>query len=139
MTKKGKGKKNKDTRSTPEKEPETAEQRAERRRRELQGTAVTSTSNGHYGHHCLKKDAATTHAMTRKCFENGHMGNPRRWSDVFGRRAPQKRMPPDKNTLFKKMKTEDTCSTVQTNPHALVVIAEVIKEVAQSTPSRERA
>lgn len=74
MTKKGKGKKNKDTRSTPEKEPETAEQRAERRRRELQGTAVTSTSNGHYGHHCLKKDAATTHAMTRKCFENGHMG-----------------------------------------------------------------
>ncbi|KIV88837.1 hypothetical protein PV10_08475 [Exophiala mesophila] len=74
MTKKQKEKKGRDSRANPEEEPETPEQRAERRRRELQAVPVLATSNGHYGHHCLKKDAATTHAMTRKCFDNGHMG-----------------------------------------------------------------
>lgn len=72
--KKQRDKKEKDGRTKAEKEAEEADQRAERKRTDLEATVIIPRNGGHSGHHCLWKDAASTHALRQKCFENGHMG-----------------------------------------------------------------
>lgn len=49
------------------------EERKLQQAHELAMTPMVGTIGGHSGHHCLHKDAAKTHSLRLKCFDDDHM------------------------------------------------------------------